>query len=41
MTYTVPEQNLSIRMSGIPAIPKSRFQIENVQIKRDPVPPSS
>lgn len=33
ITYDVPGQNLVIRLSRIPAIPKSRFMISNVRIR--------
>ena len=31
MEYQVPEQNLKVDLSRIPAIPKSRFRIKNVK----------
>lgn len=33
MQYDVPEQNLNIRLSRMPAIPQSRFLIKNVELK--------
>lgn len=33
MQYDVPEQNLNVRLSRLPAIPKSRFVINNVKLK--------
>lgn len=30
ITYTVPEQDLSVRLSRMPAIPQSRFVIRDV-----------